>query len=589
MTLLPRGFWPRIALAWLAVACVLVIRNWAAIQTFQLDDPDDALRLVQVRDLIGGQGWFDLHQYRIDPPAGVASHWSRLVDTPLVAVILLLRPLLGQTGAEQVAAVLVPLFTLLCAMALTARIARLTLGPRAAFASCLAWLLALTATAQLQPMRIDHHGWQIVAVLAALNGLLEARPRRGGWIIGGALALGMSISLELLPFTALFAAVLGLRWLCAPQDRGWLVQMLAALALVSTAAFLLTRGTVFDNHCDTVTPPHLIGFTLAALLVGAIAEMRQVSRLALVALLGGAGLLVGGLYLMLAPQCIAGPFAALDPLVRDVWYSNVLEGMPAWRQDLPTMAQMLVPPLAGLAVLVATWRGAALASRPLQRDLALLLGGSILIAMLVARFSGVAAAIATVPLGFLIAEWLRRADRMSVASRILALPLILLVLIPAFPVGKVRDALVSRPPAPAAGGEVVDVGRGCSLPASLPALNGLPRATVFAPFEIGPTLLLDTRLSVVATGHHRAASAMHDVIAAYMARPDRAEALVRKHGAQFVVACGDLNEARNYRVFAPAGLMARLLADQPPAWLEPVGLPASAGNLKVWKVRRQPG
>ncbi len=223
MTQTPRGFWTRIALAWLGVAVVLVVRNWAQIQAFQLADPDDALRLVQVRDLLGGQHWFDAHQYRIDPPAGVATHWSRLVDTPLALVILLLRPLVGQLSAELAAAVIVPLVTLLCAMLLSARIALKLFGERAAYATCLVWIMALAALAQLQPMRIDHHGWQIVAELAAINGLLSPSPRRGGRIIGVALAVGLSISLELLPFAVLFEAVLGLKWLRDPAQRGWLV------------------------------------------------------------------------------------------------------------------------------------------------------------------------------------------------------------------------------------------------------------------------------------------------------------------------------------------------------------------------------
>src|SRR4051812_17445009 len=62
---------------------------------------DDAMRLVQVRDLIGGQGWFDLFQHRLDPP-GASMHWSRVVDVPLAALILLQRPLLGTHGAEAV-------------------------------------------------------------------------------------------------------------------------------------------------------------------------------------------------------------------------------------------------------------------------------------------------------------------------------------------------------------------------------------------------------------------------------------------------------------------------------------------------------
>jgi hypothetical protein len=64
-----------------------------------LPDPDDALRLVELRDWLGGQGWFDVTQYRIDPAhGGVAMHWSRLVDVPLAAVVVALRPLLGGSG-----------------------------------------------------------------------------------------------------------------------------------------------------------------------------------------------------------------------------------------------------------------------------------------------------------------------------------------------------------------------------------------------------------------------------------------------------------------------------------------------------------
>jgi hypothetical protein len=61
---------------------------------------DDAMRLVEVRDLIGGQGWFDVFQYRMDPPSGTSMHWSRLIDAPLAGLILLLKPLLGRHVAE---------------------------------------------------------------------------------------------------------------------------------------------------------------------------------------------------------------------------------------------------------------------------------------------------------------------------------------------------------------------------------------------------------------------------------------------------------------------------------------------------------
>lgn len=583
MTQTPAHFWPRIVLAWLGVAAVLVVRNWAAISSFQLADPDDVLRLVQVRDLLAGQPWFDLHQYRIDAPAGVATHWSRLVDAPLALTIMLLKPLIGQASAELAAAVIVPLLTLLCAMLLSARIALKLFGARPAYATCLVWIMALAALTQLQPMRIDHHGWQIVAELAAINGLLSSSAKRGGRLIGIALGLGLSISLELLPFAVLFAAVLGLKWLRNPAQRGWLVQMLASLALTSIAAFLLTRGAVFDTHCDTVTPTYLIGFTLAALLVGLIARLEKSSPVGIAVLLGGAAALTGAVYLAMTPTCLAGPFAALDPLVRQVWYDNVLEGLPVTRQELPNMVQMVVPPLAGLVIAALCFLGASNGRRERLGDFALVLAGSLAIALLVARFSAVAAAVATVPLGYAISEWLRRASEMKLAARLLILPLIMLVLVPGFAAGKLKNQFATPVSDPQ--GEVPVLGRGCSLPDSLPALKALPPGTIFAPFEIGPALLLHTRHSVIATNHHRAASQMGDVIRAYTSDPTVAESYVRRHRSAYVIACTDLVEARNYAAMKPKGLMAQLQAGKAPLWLEPVALPPEAGTLKVWKVR----
>jgi hypothetical protein len=68
-----------LALAWLLAVLQLVAQHWATTADALLDT-DDAMRLVQMRDFIAGQGWYDLHQGRINPPAGYNSHWSRLID-----------------------------------------------------------------------------------------------------------------------------------------------------------------------------------------------------------------------------------------------------------------------------------------------------------------------------------------------------------------------------------------------------------------------------------------------------------------------------------------------------------------------------
>ena len=83
--------------------------KWAEIRFFALGDTDDNMRIMQVRALLDGQDWYDLRQYRLNPPAGANIHWSRLVDLPLAGLILLLRPLVGGAGAERSAVAIAPL------------------------------------------------------------------------------------------------------------------------------------------------------------------------------------------------------------------------------------------------------------------------------------------------------------------------------------------------------------------------------------------------------------------------------------------------------------------------------------------------
>ena len=74
----------------LCVVMVCALRGFPAL-TDANGDNDSLLRLVEVRDLLAGQGWFDLHQYRMGPPGGFVMHWSRLVDVPIAFILLAAR------------------------------------------------------------------------------------------------------------------------------------------------------------------------------------------------------------------------------------------------------------------------------------------------------------------------------------------------------------------------------------------------------------------------------------------------------------------------------------------------------------------
>ena len=124
--------WRWIALAaWIGLAAWMIANAWSRIHGFALGDTDDNMRMSQVRALLGGQDWFDLRQYKLDPPHGANIHWSRLVDLPLAGLILLLRPWIGGADAERAAIAIAPLLPYLLLMFSLALTTRRLVDPRA--------------------------------------------------------------------------------------------------------------------------------------------------------------------------------------------------------------------------------------------------------------------------------------------------------------------------------------------------------------------------------------------------------------------------------------------------------------------------
>ena len=126
----------------------------------------------------------------------------------------------------------------------------------------------------------------------------------------------------------------------------------------------------------------------------------------------------------------------------------------------------------------------------------------------------------------------------------------------------------------------------CDLETSARRLATLPQGTVFAPLDIGPSILLQTDHRVIATGHHRADKAMRDVIGAFVAPDDVSRLIVRAYGADYLALCSDLVEPSLYaRRGGERSLAARLIADDTPDWLEPVET-GGPETFRVWRVLR---
>lgn len=580
-------FGRQVLLIWLGLCAVSLAINLNNIVAVVFPDHDDLLRLLQVRDWMSGQSWFDVHQYRIASPGGVAMHWSRLVDLPIAGMIGVLRPLVGQHLAETAALTLVPLLTLGCVIALVARIARQFYGPNVGTFACLVLALSVPVLQQLYPMRIDHHGWQIVLALVALNGAFAQNPRSGAISAGLALALWLAISIEGLPMTAAFMALFALRWLRDWHQREWLVYGMATLALASAGLWLALHHPkdLWLPYCDVISGAHLALLGLGAAGCWLATRLRQpglwqqLAALTLVAAAGSAALV------MLAPQCARGnAFSGLDPVVRQFWYLRIHEGLPLWDQTLIDSIQLLCLPILALLALWADRR------RDPQRffrraEYALLVAAALAVAIMVERAAAVAAAFAAPAAANLVRGWLDRAQTVSAPPRRVGMTLIALIaLLPALPVHAI-NALSSSPQA--ALERRVNESERCERPANLRGLNALPPANILAPLDTGPALLYASHHRIVASGHHRASAAMRDVIDAFRGSPAEARAIIARRDIEYVAFCPNLFEPMIYAAEAPDGLMARLQRNHLPDWLEPVVL-KDLNGLRLYRVR-QPG
>ncbi len=578
-----RDFLRRVALTWAAIAAVIGLINIGGILSARFPDPDDIMRLLQVRDLLAGQNWLDLHQYRVDSAnGGVLMHWSRLVDIPLALVIGALTPLLGQTGAEVAALTIVPLITLLIAMMLTARIVWKVLGEEPITMTCIAIVLSVPLLFQLTPMRIDHHGWQIVGGLIAVNGIMAQRVWLGGLTAGLAMAAWLSISLEGLPLAAAICALMAWRWWSDARKRGWLAWVMAGLAGGSVLFYGLTKNAEgLVTYCDAIGPAHIAMFVFGAAVLGLLARANPKTRLTLLA---GFALAGGGALAILfaaAPDCAGSNFSALDPLLTTFWYEQVSEGLPIWHQTLSDALQIAVFPLLGIIAAIRFARSSEGALRTFWTEYSALLIAAFLVAILVARAGALAAALAAVPMGWQIAAWLKSIREMKRPMlRVLAMIALVAVLAPAMPVKAVQSLL---PAQNSANLQIATKASSCNIAESAKLLSGLPKGEIFAPLDISPRLLLETHHSVVATGHHRGEKSMVFVIETLTGPADAAKLALQKRGSDYIALCPDLSEAAMYAHSNADGLAAKLSAGDAPDWLEPIALEGQTG-LKAWRI-----
>lgn len=570
-------------LIWLAVCAVLILVTRGQMLTGIGWDPDDQLRMVQLRDWLGGQSWFDTTQYRIGEPDSQPMHWPRWIELPLAMVFMLFKPLIGVTGAETAAMVIIPLVTLGIAMWLVSKISEHVFDSKVAILAGALTATAVPIVAQIRPMRVDHHGWQIVLALTALWTMFWPDKRKGGIAMGAALALWLSISLEGLPLSVAFVVLLTFRWIFKTEEGVRLFWTLLSFLLSSFILYLASQGS-FDgarNYCDAISPAHLLACTAgAAIMLPAIKFLPSNIGLRIASLAVAAIAALAVLHAS-APQCIGGAFNTMDPLVRKYWLINILEGLPIWYQNPKTMVTLLGGSIiVGLGSLIYILRSKP---NPMDRSKLLVLGyaflWALILSLFVQRATAVAAAFALPFMAWAVHRafiWARNIKRP--VSRILATASVVFLIMP----GPLVIALFTGITGNEEQVETKSEAAICENNESLARLNALPRANILAPFDYGPRVLLLTPHQVLATSHHRNDKAMADQIRVFTSAPKAARNLLEEHNIRYIVACEEEPELAFYAKKHPEGLWSLLVKGEKPDWLQPVYL--RDNKLVIWRV-----
>jgi hypothetical protein len=595
--------------AWLAgwglAALILVAGFGAAALSQNFAEPDNAMRLVRIRDMLAGQGWFDSVQQRLNPPDGTPMHWAQWIDALLAGPIALLAPLVGQANAEIAVAFAWPLALLGAFMFLTVRVAgeigaHEGLRREAEWAAAILAALAFPATEKFAPGAFDHHNVELVLGMLAVLCMMRMRASRPAAISAGvALGLAMATAAEGVPLVVAGLGVAGLLWLFRPSEFAlglrWLGLGLAAASAVMLPV-LVPPSAWAQPVCDAMGMP----FTAFGVIGGGIAVALSVlpgrvagnfiARGASAAVLGAAG--IAALYLLF-PQCAGGGYAALGEDMSTLWMTQISEARSLLSLADSDVALMFAVAGAALAGLVAA---SFFVRRHAQWGEGFVPLAFLIVSVAIMAWQIRGAAFATafaVPFGAWAVAVARR-DYRARASAIRALAFAGIAAgSTAAAWASAGDALQStimhREVLASYEGRSAS-SKSCATPEALRTLRAVPRGVMLNQFALGAGVLVWTDHSVLAAPYHRDVGGTMTAISAMRSSSEQARDIAVRSVADYVLVCPATPETAFYARNAAEGvtpdqtLSAMLGRGDIPDWLEPVDIGQSP--LRVYRIKR---
>ncbi len=570
--------------AWIGLSAFFLFSEWNRIRGFALGDTDDNMRMSQVRALIAGQDWFDLRQYKMNPPFGANIHWSRLVDLPLAGIILALRPLVGGRVAEQVAVAVAPLLPLLPMMVAIVLTARRLMAPLAWPLAIIALFFAGSTLGMVTPLRIDHHGWQLALLAIGVCGMADSKRARGGLTTGLAGALSLTIGLEMIIYIAMSGIATALSWVDDRDER----RRLAAFAVsISGGCALGFAGFAsYANRqpvCDALSPVWLSDALVGGALLLGLAMLRVEKWTVRLALALAAGAIVAAFHALMWSHCLAR-LEGVSPEVAQLWLSHVREARPVWANGWQIASLILALPVTGIV-------GYALLGWTLRQDRERLRALLSVAAPAVAATALLAWQTRTGPaaqmlgvVGAVAIPWLLTPRAFASENSIVRVLGTTVIALLGF--GALVPTLINFVPAKKNSKVEQSINRANNLCPTMWAMKPValqPAGTVFTFVDLAPRLITVTHHKSIAGPYHRNGDAIGDVMHAFRGTADEAHAIMLRYHADYVLTCPAMSQTTIFLAETPNGFYGQLSRGQVPAWLQDIPMPKD-NPLKMYRI-----
>jgi hypothetical protein len=562
---------------WLVVATAVGMIFWPRLdQSF--NSTDNAMRLVEIRSLLAGAAWFDPHEPRFAPPVGYDTHWSRLIDAGVAALILGFRLVVAPELAERLARAIWPLLLSGPAVFAVTAIAVRLAGPGAARAALVAALPTLALLPVFHPGEIDHHNAQITLALVLVACALWCERRfaaSAAGLVGGVL---LGVGLEAVHVLLCVAGVLAILLVMSASWRRPARRFALALAASTGFGFFVLTPAAFrwSPQCDALAVNSAASVTTGAVAMAILATFAgalSAPRRGLLLVVGAGA--AAAVYLGLEPRCLQGPFGLIDGSIFPLWLDRVQEMQPLAALFRAEGARAMVyvgfPLIAALSVLVVVRRGL-----PTPMAWALVASFALSGALM---FGQVRMIVYVIWLGlpFLGAAAQFLAER----TGHVALVRLLVAALASPPFVSVAAAeLTAGAEPPRSNTDADQAIMACFQPHQLRTLAALPSGLVLAPLDLGPAILAHTRHSVVAAPYHRADRAIRFNQEVMDGQNSAAQPRVVASGVDYVVTC--TGYAGHLK---PGSFHDALLAGNIGAWLEPLAS-SDDERVKIWRVVR---